>query len=300
MAKSGAWKPSALQAMAAQQGQPDAGVAGEEGLEERDLALPQQPQEERRRHLLVLGDLARERRGLDGRVGLAVAVADQVRDGLLERLVELALVDLEAGEDVLAQRRRDPPVHPSGQLGAQLRPAQQRVLVGVDSLRLLDEVFHRRARDVRADVLEQVPDDVVMPGLDQRVADRLRDVVAHRDGELMLERAVVNELDQLLVLQDGAAQQDGMGDFDVVVGQGAHQVARRRGLIRQALGQRAPHLDLDVVDELTKDVAHQRALAIVERPAVGAEQVRHHVDQRLSARDRFVARELEEVSRLEI
>ncbi len=75
-----------------------------------------------------------------------------------------------------------------------------------------------------------------MAGLDQGVADLLADRLAYRDRELMLERAVMDDLDQLLVAQHFAVLENDMGDGDFVIGEGEHEIARRVGLFRQFLG----------------------------------------------------------------
>src|SRR5262249_518081 len=127
---------AALEEEAADQGEANAGQLGKERLEERNLALSQRLHQELRRDRLLLLEIV----GQLHRLALPAILrpAREVDDRSLERVVELGRVDREIGKDVLAQRGRDPPVHAAGEVGTEIGAAEQRILVGVDALRLLD------------------------------------------------------------------------------------------------------------------------------------------------------------------
>lgn len=115
-------------------------------------------------------------------------------------VVKFDFVDLVMLDDMVAQRCRDPPVHAFGEIGTKIAAIDQRDLNIVDLFRLLDQVFHRRARNVGIVVFQERLDDVDIPGADQRFGDSLGNGFAHGDRELMAERPVFDDLDQLNVL----------------------------------------------------------------------------------------------------
>ncbi len=244
----------------------DTGQLGEERLEQGDFAATERLNEKIRSDCPgVCQRLGEPRR-------LALLLGGQhagIAHARLERVVDIARSDRKIGEDVRTQGSRDPPVHPAGQLGRKVPTMQQRVLVGVDPLRLLDEIVHRRAGDLRAVVLQQRLDDVDCAGLHQRVADLLAHRLAHGDRKLMLERALLDDLYEFVVVQHLAMDEDLVGDGYLVFGKREDEVGRRVRLEGESFGERAAHRGFGIVDQLPQDLGHQGALAIGQDIALG-------------------------------
>jgi hypothetical protein len=111
----------------------------------------------------------------------------------------------------------------------------------------------------------------------------------------MLERAVVDDLDQLVVVQDLAVEEDRMRDLDPIVGEQYDEIGRRRTLARQTVGEGLTDLDLDIVDELSENFRHERALAVAQCLPTVEEEIADRGDERPPARDGLIARQPEKV-----
>ena len=92
-------------------------------------------------------------------------------------------------------------------------------MIGIDALGFADQIIHHMARNLGAVIVEQAGDDVFLAGLDQSLGHVLAQTLAHRNGELMLHRAVLDGLNEVGVLQHVALEQDGMGDLELVIGE---------------------------------------------------------------------------------
>ena len=110
----------------------------------------------------------------------------------------------------------------------------------------------------------------------------------------MLEGAVLDDLDQLDVLQHLAVEQDGVGDLDLVVGQGRDELVRCVQLHRQPAGKRLAHRHFHVVDQLAQNVGHERAFALVEDVLLVEEQIADDLHQPGSPADRLVPGEIQQ------
>ena len=83
-----------------------------------------------------------------------------------------------------------------------------------------------------AGIVQETSDDVFLTGAHQGFGNVLAQTLAHRNGELMRHRAVLDGFDQIGVLQDVALDQDGMGNLILVIGQRDDQGMRRIGALR--------------------------------------------------------------------
>lgn len=93
------------------------------------------------------------------------------------------------------------------------------------------------------------------------------------NGELVLQRPVANDLDQLGVPENRALDQNRAGDLDFVVGENPDQLVRGVLLQGQAFRQGPANGHFHVVDEIIRDLRHQRPFAFAQM-LVPAEQGR--------------------------
>ena len=114
----------------------------------------------------------------------------------------------------------------------------------------------------------------------------------------MLDRALVDDLDEVVVEQHGAQRQDGEGHLDVVVGQDLGQHVRHVVKFRELFADDAPEGHFDVVHEMVQDVEHDRALALGERRIVILEHPGDGLGEGLAPLGRLVARQLKEIDAL--
>ena len=77
---------------------------------------------------------------------------------------------------------------------------EQRALIAVDTLGFLDQMGQNLLREIGALIAEQRDDHVLVLGFDQRFRNVFLEIVAHGDAELMLKRAMANDVDQILVV----------------------------------------------------------------------------------------------------
>jgi len=70
-------------------------------------------------------------------------------------------------------------------------------------------------------VPEQAGNHFAVAGVDERIAHLFADRLPYRNRQLVLERAIEDDLDQVLVVKDVAMRKDWEGDLDFVVGEGA-------------------------------------------------------------------------------
>ncbi|WP_162914975.1 hypothetical protein [Desertibaculum subflavum] len=83
--------------------------------------------------------------------------------------------------------------------------------------------------------------------------------------------ALAHQLDQVVVAQHRAVQDQRAGDIGLVLGELQHQLARRVGQRAQSLGEAGAHFALHVVDEAVDDAEHQPPL-LVAQPRFGVEE----------------------------
>jgi hypothetical protein len=114
------------------------------------------------------------------------------------------------------------------------------------------------------------------------------------------ERAVLDDLDQLDVLQHGALGQDGVRHLDIVVGEDGDEIGRRAALAGQPFGQRPALAHFDVVDQVAEDVGHDRPLGIPQHGVGVEEQVADDLDEPRPAFERAVARERHQLVEIDL
>ena len=199
---------------------------------------------------------------------------------------------------MLAQSGADPEVQALGQGIRQIVATHQGLLKAVDPLRLLDQVFHGDLGDLGAGVLQQSAHHVVAAALDQGVGDGRADLAATGDGQLVLGRALMDDLDQVAVAQQIAAHEDGFGDENVVACQFLHDVGRNVLVLGQLLGKAGAYVELDLAHQLREDVAHQRPFALRKNAGAIVEEVGDDLGQFRAAFERALAGQGKEVVQL--
>ena len=86
--------------------------------------------------------------------------------------------------------------------------------------------------------------------------------MADGDGKLVFQRAVADDLDKILILQQRAFPQDGVGDLDVVIGQQTDEVPGRVRKLGKLFGDDPADGHFGASDHLVQDVEHQVPLPL--------------------------------------
>ena len=148
---------------------------------------------------------------------------------------------------------------------------------------------HGIARDFRVAVFQQPLDHGFFAGLYQRRAHHGADRFAHRNGELVLQSAVVNDSDQILVAQNAAFEQEREGDFTFVVRQCDDQIVGGVSAVGQLDSQMFSDADLHVLDELAQDVGHNCLFGICQGAGGPKKQIADDIRQLGAAAHGLVA-----------
>lgn len=176
----------------------------------------------------------------------------------------------------------------------QVGAVQQRRAVDLHLLGRLDQRRQHFLGDPRALIVEQGLDHGHLAAFDQRLRDGLGNHAAARDRGAVLDGAAANDIDQLGVVEQAAADQNRMRDLAVVVGQHCDQVVGRVGFVGEPVGQAAPHRAFDLLDQPAQDLRHQLAFAVAD-PGVVAIQPAEDLGQGIARGDILAAGEIEQV-----
>ena len=170
----------------------------------------------------------------------------------------------------------------------------------VFSLRLFDQVLHARAGNLRCRIPQQTFNDVLVGRIDQRIGDFFGDIATDRDRQLVLERAVFDYLDKIVIIENAAFGQDWIGDFDLVVGENPDKVAQSVFQLRQAKTDGPPDDYFRFVHQPAQNIEHQLTFVLAGLRVGRLGGFRDRFDQRAARRCRPVSRECDEEFALEL
>jgi hypothetical protein len=192
-------------------------------------------------------------------VGAPLGAADGLGGGLLNGGVQPGVVDAEAFADRLTQGLADPLIKLLGQLFVQSRMARQRGAQAGDATRMLNQLAHGVFADVRRTVRRQGRHGHGLAPVDDLVRYGAGQLGPSRHGDLVLQRRLDQQADQVGVLQQGAGGDDRASDLDLVQRQHVDQGGRGPVDAGDSLGQGHADVPLGLSRQGQEDVAEQRA-----------------------------------------
>ena len=149
------------------------------------------------------------------------------------------------------------------------------------AFRALDQRREAALRQLGRLVVGDVSHHLGVAAADQHVGDRLADVLAPGDGREMRLTLGPGQFDQFALLQPWRLRQHRAGHGDVVVvGELAHQLARRVGDRRQRVRHFGARLGLDLDDQAAQHVVEQADMVFGEVRRAVDEQIGDALDGR--------------------
>ena len=212
---------------------------------------------------------------------------------LPHRRVQAGVVDLEPLADGLPQGLSDPLVQIMGEICVQAGVTGQGRAKTGDTAGMFDQTTHGRIADVGGPVRRQGRHGHGIGLIHDRLYDPMRQVRPPRHGDLMLQRGLQQDPDQVRVLQQGAGGDDRRRDLDLV--QRQHVDQSRRGPIRcgEAFGQQAANIPLGLGGQGQEDFRQGGRQGGVRRR--GFAQGDHAQQQSPTVVRRLAARQVDQI-----
>jgi len=136
--------------------------------------------------------------------------------------------------------------------------------------------------------------------LDQGVGDRLADVLADGDRQLVFQRPVADHLDEVVVPEHRALDEDRVGHLDGVVGDQVDQLFRRVRRGGDVLADLLADRHLDIADDAMEDVEHEGTFPGGQYLGFRRKKIGHRRCQRGSAFHRFLPGEAIEILDIQV